>query len=130
MNDLQLELTKLLGRKELSFGCWIKIYWELDVIVSMWSRLDTNTYGDLSRDNIEEIIGHHATLSDLFRIWNKLEMIIQIWDISNNEQVLIIAYFEWLKRKIVKIKYLSSKDLLDQDEETLKQIIELISSNQ
>lgn len=142
MTDLQLELTKLIGSKELSFGC------EINARGISWRFLRKENLGEefiffySERKNIEslqskfvEIIGHPATLSDLhrwitnkFRYWFRQEynkyskhIIIRILDDS-------VVRMDNSHQKA--IKYDSSLDLLDQSEETLKEIIDFIKANQ
>lgn len=92
MNNLQLELTRLIGKKKRLYE------WE----------------GDDSEMTISP-----ATLSDFHRWMNEK---VKWWEqcslyISHDDTRLYIPYD-------------SSKDLLEQSDDTLKQIIELISSNQ
>lgn len=130
MNDLQLSLTRLIGKKELTFGCLTyrnrlsriisKDYpqWELSepwnlryICIDDWENIYTSWLTDT------EIIGHPATLTDLHRWMNKNN----IWE----------DYFEqdcdFIRYNGIEFQYISSKDLLDQDEETLKQIISIIN---
>ena len=102
MTPLQLELTRLIGKKELMFGCT--------------DTLEVGYFHNPEKQ-IMKIIGHPATLSDFHR-----------WVINNN---LILTHQDSrIYAGDTRILYDSSKDLLDQEEETLKQIVELISSNQ
>lgn len=137
MTPLQLELTKLIGKKELTFGCIILIKNEYiyKVIEKQWdfiyctihqltiNREDVTT---IIRENVlgnpwREIIGHPATLSDFHRWIEK----------TNYRFKQDIAHIEiWPYWWYVSIPYDSYKDLLLQSDETLKQIISLISNNQ
>ncbi len=132
MTDLQLELTKLIGKKDLSFGCLIRT--NVDWIIEVIHRNDIfNSLCVIQEDNwifisyiinknqCVEIIWHPATLSDLHRFLNWLS-----FDWSQNRDG--IYFEEWsISTKAPKsISYDQSKDLLEQSEETLQQIIELI----
>ena len=140
MTPLQLELTKLIGKKELSFGCylnvkmwksWIETMFFKTVIVDSdfsWNQRRYKTrhplyevYEEYVPFAIEkqelEIIGHPATLSDLHRWMNSKN----IRFCQEGKNIL----YSWGKN----FQYDSSKDLLDQKEETLKQIIDFIKNN-
>ena len=85
-----------------------------------------NSYTGIIKE--EEIIGHPATLSDLHR-----------WIIQNVQTTMaptiyhhedeIRFYGKTEETAIVSIPYDSSKELLDQSEETLEKIISLINEN-
>lgn len=81
-----------------------------------------------SFQEVSSVLGHPATISD-FHVWMN-EKHLQ-W--KQLEDVIYIVPDEWAS---IMIMYNSSKDFLDQDEETLKQIVSLvketkiISSNQ
>lgn len=75
MTELQLELTRLIGKKKLSFG--------LQVILKEWIGVKTvkgvdgfkqfkvcGNDKDFTISDCEEIIGHPATLSDFHRCMN------------------------------------------------------------
>ena len=138
MNELQLELTRLLWKKELSFGCLVKIDKNIHKLCFYiyrdreWiTKLSYENNDSLSNDhwrliteivNNNTIIWHPATLSDFHR-WleeNKIR-----WDMWYTLWFIGIS----LKNKVILIDWNSSKDLLDQDSEVLKQIIELIKNN-
>jgi len=121
MENLQLELTKLLGKKELSFWCKIEKWCRYATIIhkiEWWYKILAD---DLQVHNIQKpdiIIGHPPTLINFHRflnekwiVWGQWEDKIQFYPLS--------MYDEW-------IPYDSSKELLDQEESTLKQIISLI----
>lgn len=135
MTPLQIELTKLIGKKELSFGCIIKS------INTGWIRRLCD-YSDLGKDEdwtynfwiiteavsyIEmqncSIIGHPATLSDFQRWMNSKKF----YSWGQHKDEFIDAFFiteqSW---KIDRVSIDSSKDILDQSEETLQQIIDLV----
>lgn len=97
MTPLQIELTKLIGKKE-----------------------DWNGYATYNK----------ASLSDFHRWIN-----IEYYFYQKNPSYKWEHHEDWIfitdKRGLIKkIPYDSSKDLLEQDEETLKQMVELIKSNQ
>ena len=78
--------------------------------------------------NVEnaEIIGHPATLTDLHRfLWDNFDQEIG-W--VHNERAIILPPNNPCERLRI-IPYDSSKELLDQSEETLQQIINLINNN-
>lgn len=132
MNPLQLELTKLIGKRELSFGAKIilKDYiWEKTIN----QMIDWHTFevcGKIGRafsmNDVEEIIGHPATLSDFHRWMNEKFS----WKYFIQRINLIELHYQWKTKPVFKTNYDSYKDLLSQSEETLKQIVELIKSNQ
>ena len=134
LTDLQLELTQLIGSKELSFGCIIQEpnWWYTSKFVREIDNEDEEEFfvhddiGNKFRFIYQRwfdwtIIGHPATLSDFHR-----------WMNENNEpfqhakDAIRLRFDNWY----TVIPYDSSKDLLDQDTETLKQIINLICNNQ
>ena len=138
MNDLQLELTRLIGKKELSFGCLVRLQstggtkrlatvlennTNYSKFLSKWWILSQNNANRRFKQSWEiiEIIWHPATSVDLYK-WAKEKW----FDCAKASEVFII----WDKPTPVwtEIKYCREKDLLDQEEETLKQIIELIKS--
>lgn len=142
MTPLQLQLTQLIGKKELSLGCKI-IYQDKEYVYinETWYMTDLHQWChsifwiceewhsnddplDVKRINTGykyEIIGHPATLSDFHRL------LTVKWSYWAQTEYLIS---DFSSPKKFSIKYDSSKDLLDQDEETLKQIIDLIENNQ
>ena len=135
MNELQIELTKLIGKKELTFWCFIQSV-RLSRIISKdydtewlntwrYRMIDywENSYTGVVKE--EEIIGHPATLSDLHRFINSKQL---IFDWVQNSVTIIIKDENWLCEK--RIKYDSDKDLLEQEDITLEAIISLITSNQ
>lgn len=144
MNALQLELTRLIGKKELAMGCVISskqfsIYWDeykewtinrctwfhnqgnvrLEKFRVMNPHTEEDEWFEFTDCTSYKIIGHPATLSDFHRWMNENLKVHENW--RQNRDLII---FDWNR-----IEYNSYKDLLDQDEETLKQIVELISSN-
>lgn len=149
MNDLQLELTRLIGKKELSFWCLVetkemklftyklmsKVYFPWDTNENRWAVICVNNthnhsafFNSILQQTIQqevlEIIGHPSTLSDFHRF------IIGTWKRFEQSRVWISIFFEETVKFHKAIPYDSSKDLLDQPDETLKQIIYLIKSNQ
>lgn len=138
MGELQIELTKLIGSKELSFGCEINARWGIKGKFLRKENLSEEVIFFYSeRENIEslqskfvEIIGHPATLSD-FQIW--LESKWLEWEQKNKytdkfgEAKIMIWWGNWIYLG-ESIEYDPSKYLIDQPEENLKAIIEFIKS--
>lgn len=125
MNDLQLELTNLIGDKDLTFWCLCEdfnknkfqiishsggSYWKIN-----WIK---GTVNEMRFNFQYEIIGHPATETD-FKKWMNDNGII--WE----QRDIDIKIFE----QNILISYDSSKKLLDQDDETLIQIINFIKSS-
>lgn len=143
MTPLQLELTKLIGKKELTFGClidcqwfwpYITIHWDLSVSDSVSVLKPSIMWYDKTRVNIgrEQIIGHPATLSDFHRWMNEKYKYWFEHRATDNESGIEIRvkYAPTMDcSHIVWIPYNSSKDLLDQEVSTLEQIISLIKEN-
>lgn len=133
MTPLQLELIRLLWSKDLTFWCRIA-RWTLNAIIvgidldmNMVSVSVNSRYHNWWKIDDIEIIWHPATLSDLHRWMNKNGNLI-IWSQWNSG----ISYNYWNNSNSpdISIKYDSSKDLLDQEPDTLKQLAEFIKSNQ
>jgi len=145
MTDLQLELTKLIGSKELSFGCLMEtssgVGEFIDFHFPWWGKncfschINGSVYSihTLVDETIppENIIGHPATLSDLEK-WMESKWFE--WEYGNKytnqygEAQIII----WWGNGIYlgnRFSYDPSKYLLDQSEETLKEIIDFIKAN-
>lgn len=149
MTPLQLELTRLIGKKELSFGClvtvqstdlrhryvWYDEEYEVDTEEEFYyvCKYDGILYSD--RNGCEtlwkmwanwndwkiiEIIWHPATLADFHRWMNENVFYWSQWYESFSYDKNWISYDN--------IPYDSSKELLDQSEETLQQIISLIKT--
>lgn len=81
----------------------------------------------------QDIIGHTAILSDFHR-WMNENREIDWWQ---NKETIAVQYvspceYDWQLEvdSEYEIPYDSSEDLFDQSEETLKRIIEIITSNQ
>ena len=157
MTPLQLELTKLIGKKELRFGCYLRVkkwtHW-MDTQFFNTVIIDTDYVWDLRRYKTRhplyevyeeyisfaiekqelEIIWHPATLSDLHR-WLDSKYLYWNMEGSSYSWKITIAMLHWktgqapIASNHNTILYESSKDLLDQDEETLRKIIEFINSN-
>lgn len=138
MNEQQLTLTRLLGKKELSFWCKVKYIGHNekflgDYIGSFVSDFSNENcayifdgYKVHNMGGIEkhmEIIWHPATLSDLHRWMNESNF---NWSQVREE---IQVYKTYEAGKIKYIPYESSKCLLEQSSETLERIINLISNN-
>ncbi len=105
MNEIQLELTQLLWKQELIFGRFIKPKQYLQMLC------------------------YQPTLSDLHRWMNENE--IHFFQ-RTTEIVIQIPVKKWVSKKwyyTTAIKFDTNKDLLDQDEDTLNQIIKLIKTN-
>jgi len=137
MNDIQLELTRLIGEKELTFGCvlkynkfdyeWFDYYQFLFTTKDCYGLVSTHS---LNKDNEfrsyndkYEIIGHPATETDFKRWMNGKYDWQQTWS--------CIFFFELKDWNIEMrtIEYDSSKELLEQKADTITQIISLIKSN-
>lgn len=141
MNALQIELIRLLWRKELTFWCYI-LRGKNDCIYRLFSDDEISGYNlieDLSWDSEgyyfwdiesfdkdeDEILGHKPELSD-FHMWmNEKSPYGKAFD--QDSDYIKFYYFD-IRRIELLIKYDASKYLLNQDEETLKQIIALIKS--
>lgn len=137
MNALQIELIRLLWRKELTFWCYI-LKSKNDCIYRLFSDDEISGYNlieDLSwdsegyyfwdiesfdKDN-DEILWHKPELSDFQRWMNSHTNWFGQTSESDYDEIRPM-------NQNIKIKYDSSKDLVDQDEETLIQIIALIKS--
>lgn len=129
MTELQLSLTRLLGKKDLSRWCVISFSvddgdGEEERCVETLSEDDDgfgilHFYGGWVKRGIVEIIGHPATLSDFHRMLASLGI-----HFRQSEKTIVLWSAEFEKV----FDYDSSKDLLDQDEPTLKAIISLIQS--
>lgn len=148
MKPLALELTRLIGKKELSFGCLVHLErdddndictilninwsntccWEdwYNILNSIWnySNASKTGYDKYKWDfKIDEIIWHPATLANF------------IWWIDEKSLLWSIDVV-WIKiekdddffSNIAIIPYDSNKDLLYQETSTLEQIISLIKS--
>lgn len=134
MNTLALELTRLIGKKELTFGCLFLTNRSEEI--RKWDdnhfRWKEGIYfsssGTYCVGETMEIIWHPATLSDLHRWMN--ENLKRNWTMWTEDIHYHVWKKVWLDFEIFIIKYDSSKDLLDQSEETLKQLIDLITSYQ
>lgn len=137
LSPLQLELTQLIGKKELTFGCLVWpfshfhriCYYDYrskefitNIIYPGW---ETNDNGRLHTDIVTEskIIGHPATLSDFHRCMNEKWIIWSQW-----KNILFINQDNDI-RTMFEIPYDSSKDLLNQEDSILEQIISLIKEN-
>ena len=132
MNELQIKLTKLIGKKELSFGCEVIIsmqnfilvdsrkYWFKHSARVIWADEDNEWYNyDLTVKKQDiEIIWHPAQLHDLHRWMNEKK----IYFVMRPERI------DTSKKEFSVIPYNSSLPLLEQSEETLQQIINLITN--
>ena len=130
MNDLQLELTKLIGSKELTFWCIVN-----DTDYDTWTAIIFRERGrefivsrdnDLSKPYLErktdvedwEIIGHPPTMVD-FYVWCDKKW---FWLTQNLTYLNVFSD----KQFIFTEKYDSTKPLIYQDIETLNLIIDFI----
>lgn len=100
MTPLQLELTRLIGKKETY------------IEESPWSWQQYKREREIP-----------ATLSELHR-WMNEKIGLGTWHM---DALGIFYTTDWRWDMVYKIPYDSSKDLLNQDEETLKQIISIIN---
>lgn len=140
MNELQLQITKLIGKKELKCGCLVEERWIIAKYVSqyantcsrwiaVWTILTTVDELWEFHDFFDyKIIWYPATLSDLHRciMWVKDTCWNNKLHFKQTRESIEVMIVWKLKRTI--IIYDSSLDLLDQSEETLKTIIDLITS--
>lgn len=134
MNELQLELTKLIGSKELTFWCIVN-----DTDYDTWTAVIFRERGrefivsrdnDLSKPYLErktdvedwEIIGHPPTMVD-FYVWCDKK---GFWTTQN---LTYLHVFSDDKRFIFIEKYDSTKELIEQSDETLNLIINFIKSH-
>ena len=133
MGELQIELTKLIGSKELSFGCEINARWGIKGKFlrkeNLWEEV---IFFYSERENIEslqskfvEIIGHPATLSDLHKFLNdKIDWsqsdgkgIEYDWDNDSQGYRHSFCYESW-------------QELMEQSDKVLQKIIDFIKANQ
>lgn len=141
MNETQLELTRLLGDKTISFGCLVE--WDNGMSVSKRQiqaidSLHLLGYWDSAKDMYQEafwtselflrdceIIGHPATLTDLHRWMNNNchEQVPNGW-VQHCSSIMLTTE-DWIPHSV---DYDSSKPLLDQSPETLSAIINLVKS--
>lgn len=141
MNAQQLTITRLIGKKELSFWCIIGHKEKIFVFVDNHAYDDiivSNEYDKWAFRNIDEwcgccsnsesfsssydVIWHPATISDLHRHMNKNHI---RWE----QNLFCIKWIVDERWNYMPIEYDSDKDLLDQSTETLAQIIELINNS-
>lgn len=139
MTPLQLELTKLIGKQELSLGCIIEYIFDSEP-VSHIETIIIRTDWDLRKVNelewnpwvlSKKIIWHPATLSDLHRWMNEN---FRYWfEQIHREGENYIVWYKCDHSTVymdgshcVVIPYDSSKELLEQETSTLEQIISLI----
>ena len=165
MTPLQLELTRLLWKKTLSFGCEVLInqsffymtgcevsdveekwdfqvmilYSNIDHISDEWesSRIEYFYNQEETRKRrvsmtnhwnsrlIKEIIGHKPELTDFHRFLNNSE---EVFDWTHDKISCHITV--WREDNFIDFSYDSSKDLLEQEEDTMKKMISLVKSNQ
>lgn len=127
MNALQIEITKLIGRKNLDFGCYIKTTYSPEperVIDVMSNNRICVEWGCSEYDSTEyEIIGYEADIYDLQRWLNKNIKQPTIW-FQTADSILI----EPEMTSIISIPYDSNKRLLDQDNTVFIEIINFIKS--
>lgn len=151
LTPLQLELTKLLGNKELTFGCLVKlkqhrIYcWQIPyerIVTYIWEPIEylyelkrssvifapefIREYDYELKEEIDsyEIIWAKATLTD-FHKWLNEEQLHYVQD-------ALEIQIEWRygeNNDYIRVPYDSSKSLLEQEESTLEQIKTLITNN-
>lgn len=143
--SIQLEVIKLFGRKELSFGCILldkewktyrKVVWE-----SAWYGYDVYTeynipplleatsiewehqYSNNCKDDFE-ILWHIPHLfPDVARELQKEWYVLELLKVDTIKSVLKISRFD-IKKDII-ISYKKLIPLLEQSEETLTQLISL-----
>lgn len=151
MNQQQLLLTQLLGSKELTFGTLIRNFRWIWKFVAYHHPFGLESYYTMEMNGVEydvglgsgveipsvSIIWHPATETD-FKRW----LIGKGFDFTQWEDYIFIMksklldngmfadFISELSNNAIRIKYDSSKDLLEQSPEALAQIIELIRNNQ
>jgi hypothetical protein len=130
MTPLQLELTRLIGKKEYGVGLlFTQAY--TDKIETMLSEVRWGNFHAITWDKIHfphtsqitEIIGHPATLSDLHMWINSCNRIID-WS-QNTEGISVTCFLG----KIVVLFYDSSKELINQNEKHIKDIVYFIKNH-
>ena len=135
MTELQLELTKLLGEKDLSFGCIFSVEWDSQTYVFVQSWINETTAISAAfmipvqiRNSFKkEIIGHEPTIADLLK-WLNNSIKYHLWHLTcDGFEIEYQENWEWKKKYV---DYDFSKSLLSQSEETLKAIINLINSHE
>lgn len=130
----QIEIIKLLGSKELSFGCLVMLS-----NPKTWKILDTFPYTIISHsewyytdfiprctrnsENIKscEILWHLPTLDDLFIKAEEKEIIVRIW---SNEST--IYWFIGINETTFRIPYNPKLKPYQQTEETMENLIALL----
>lgn len=148
MNNLQLELTSLIGKKKLTLWAIVTVELEDETVewVFIKNIADSDDTGSWyvsffrgitiqnSNDEFEdlecfesdvEIIGHPATLSDFHKWMNDMDL---NWSQEPEGLSANIVFNESWDGSFDEIEYDTSLELLDQEEEILKQIIALIKS--
>ena len=126
MNSTQLEITRLIGDKTLSFGCRVKFQaWEYDEdivlcdrhwIIEFCKQKKVYSKTELEQWIIYEILWHPATDTN-FKKWMN-EKGIDWWQSKT-----------YLSTATYSIPYNSNLPLLEQSEETLEKILALIKNN-
>ena len=140
MNEIQIEITRLIGQKELTFGCYISNflpYPTLGEVFRIWNEVISNNgvrdvilyspYWDQKEYfDITEIIGHPANLTDLHRWINEKGSLFR----QAPREIEVVMYIKGsFQRNGTHIRYDSNKKLLEQSEECLKQIVALVKSS-
>ncbi len=131
MTPTQLELTRLLGSKELTLGCMFKQSYTEGFETVIYKVVGWNFHSVTERwiahfphvSQITEIIGHPATLTDFHR-WLVDKCLIF------EQRALSFVVKDVEMNLLLEVSYLSSKPLLDQEEATLSAILNLVKSNE
>lgn len=143
--ESQLEITRLLWNKELSFWCYIKYtfeewVYELYRYIGEFKDIDgKEKHHFLWEDNVKyildlseigkyiEVIGHLATDVDL-KVWlNSKGIRWEQWENSIQVNIVYDEYF-WETTSSETVDYDSNKSLIAQPEYNLTQVIALIKS--
>lgn len=126
MKNLQLEITTLIGRKNLDFGCYVKTIYSPEperVIDVMSNNRICVEWGWTEYDSTEyEVIGYEADIYDLQRWLNKNIKQPTVW-FQTSESICIEPEME----SIISIPYDSNQSLMNQSKKTLMEIINLIT---
>jgi len=126
-SQLDLELFKIFWRKELSFGCIIKmpsifeyrriVRWEMKWTFQVEYSWDIDV-----REGEYEILWHEPTITDVFRVADeKWYYGIEL------EHIIDKDYYLWCNEVRIK-SYNPTLPLLQQTDETKQQLIDLFQS--
>lgn len=124
-STLQIEIIKLLGSKELSFGCLIKSpeHESIQKYINNWDWMylvEWKWSQDCWHPELCEIIGHLPSSEDLFIKAEEKGIIVRIW---SNEST--IYWFIGKNETTFRIPYNPKLKPYQQTEETMNQILTL-----